>query len=297
MVGNGYCILRKMLLRSKRNSISAALEENRADPRRFWRVINEDLGIGKKAGSSSCTKIRSEANAILQNGIFPREWVIGNITPIPKEGDSLDPNNWRPVTILPLPSKLLEKAVHYQLMNYFQNQNLLDERQHGFRKDFSTVTATFKVVKDFFNSYNNGDSTIRAFIDYRRAFETLDHKVLLFKLRKYGLDRLAISWIESYLSTRKHSFFCNGVLSKVTEVPYGVPQGSVLGPLFFIIYVNDLLLGQNKQVSVEMYADDTVIYCSAHDVSIATSLCQSALSVLVEWYENNRLTINKKTLK
>ena len=91
MVGNGYYILRKMLMRSKRNSISAALEENRADPRRFWRVINEDLGIGKKAGSSSCTKIRSEANAILQNGIFPREWVIGNITPIPKEGDPFRP--------------------------------------------------------------------------------------------------------------------------------------------------------------------------------------------------------------
>ena len=127
--------------------------------------------------------------------------------------------------------------------------------------------------------------------DYRKAFETLDHKVLLFKLRKYGL--------ESYLSTRKHRVFCNGVLSKVTEVPYGVPQGSVLGPLFFIIYVNDLLLllGQNKQISVEMYADDTVIYCSAHDVSIATSLCQSALSVLVEWCENNRLTINTQKSK
>ena len=151
-------------------------------------------------------------NESIRTGIFPREWVIGNITPIPKEGDPLDPNNWRPVTILPLPSKLLDKAVHYQLMNYFQNQNLLDERQHGFRKDFSTATATFKIVKDFFDSYNNGDSTICAFIDYRKAFETLDHKVLLFKLRKYGLDHLAISWIESYLSTRKHRVFCNGVL-------------------------------------------------------------------------------------
>ena len=93
-----------------------------------------------------------------------------------------------------------------------------------------------------------------AFIDYRKAFETLDYKVLLFKMRKYGLDLLAISWIESDLSTRKHRVFCNGVLSKVTEVPHGVPQGSILDPLFFIIYVTDLLLllGQNKQVPVEM---------------------------------------------
>ena len=94
--------------------------------------------------------------------------------------------------------------MHYQLMNYFQNQNLLDERQHGFRKDFSTAADTFKVVKDFFNSYNNGDITICAFIEYQKAFETLHHKVLLFKLRKYGLDRLAITCIESNLSTRKH---------------------------------------------------------------------------------------------
>ena len=104
--------------------------------------INNLIGLHQKTRTQR--ELTHLFNESIRTGIFPREWVIGNITPIPKEGDPLDPNNWRPVTILPLPSKLLEKAVHYQLMNYFQNQNLLDERQHGFRKDFSTATATFK---------------------------------------------------------------------------------------------------------------------------------------------------------
>ena len=109
----------------------------------------------KDAFSALYVELTHLFNQSIRTGIFPREWVIGNITPIPKQGDPLDPNNWRPVTILPLPSKLLEKAVHYQLMNYFQNQNLLDERQHGFCKDFCTATVTFKVVMDLFNSYYN----------------------------------------------------------------------------------------------------------------------------------------------
>ena len=112
----------------------------------------------KEAFSALYVELTYLFNESIRTGIFPREWVIGNITLILKEGDPLDPNNWRPVTILPLPSKLLEEAVHYQLMNYFQNQNLLDERQHGFRKDFGTATVTFKMVMDLFNSYNNGDT-------------------------------------------------------------------------------------------------------------------------------------------
>ena len=108
-------------------------------------------------------------NVSLNTGIFPDAWKIGNITPIPKEGNVLEANNWRPVTLLPLPSKLLEKAVHYPMSNYLSIENILSERQHGFRPGLSTATAIFKVVKDFFGNYNLGESTMCAFIDYRKA--------------------------------------------------------------------------------------------------------------------------------
>ena len=262
-------------------------------------VENISSKVLKDAFSVLYVELTSIFNVSLNTGIFPDAWKIGNITPIPKEGNVLEANNRRPVTLLPLPSKLLEKAVHYQKSNYLSNENILSERQHGLRPDLSTATAIFKVVKDFFVNYNLRESTMCAFIDYRKAYETLDHPILIRKLVKYGFEKGAVDWLSSYLTERKHRVYCNNMLSDISDISYGVPHGSVLGPLLFIIYVNDLLslFETYKGVNIEMYADDTILYSSNCDVSIATSHCEEALKQLSAWCINNKLTINTKKTK
>ena len=150
------------------------------------------------------THLRNES---LSQGIFPLKWAIGNITPIPKEGSPLDPGNWRPITILPLPSKIMERAVHYQLVNYFEENSYFHNRQHGFREKHSTITAINQVLRHVYDAYDLGKSTSCSFTDYKKAFETLD--ILLQKLKMYGLTDHSLTWMSSYLANRRHRVTCN----------------------------------------------------------------------------------------
>ena len=139
-------------------------------------------------------------NESIDTGIFPLSWSTGCITPIPKEGDHSEPGNWRPKTILPLPSKLLEKATHYQVTTYLTNNYILDCRQDGLRSNHRTSTAIFQLTKDLYCNYNKGNCTSCIFVDYRKAFETLDHDILCKKLLNYNFSENAVNWFCSYLA-------------------------------------------------------------------------------------------------
>ena len=233
-------------------------------------------------------------NESLETGIFPDAWSIGYITPIPKEGDPLEAGNWRPISILPLPSKLLEQAVHHQVNTFLDNNHILDSRQQGFRPEYSTSTAIFKLVKDLFHNYDKGQSSSCIFVDYKKAFETLDHEILCQKLDMYNFSRKSVRWFRSYLSSRKHFVRTNAGISAPSTVKYGVPQGSTLGPLLFILYVNDLLtfVDSTESKGVLMYADDTVLYATDPNPTYCVKECQALLSRLINWCEFNKLTIN-----
>ena len=217
------------------------------------------------------------------------------ITPIPKEGSPLDPGNWRPITILPLPSKIMERAVHYQLVNYFEENNYFHNRQHGFRKKHSTITAINQVLRHVYDAYDLGKSTSCSFIDYKKAFETLDHDILLQKLKIYGLTDRSLTWMSSYLAHRRHRVTCNRTTSRETTVSYGVPQGSILGPSLFIIYVNDLLytLQDYPAANIEMYADDTVLYtpdlCPENACRVNEEILNSLYNWCLQKQTNNKL--------
>ena len=131
-------------------------------------------------------------------------------------------------------------------------------------------------------------------MDYKKAFETLDHEILLDKLRTYGLTENSIAWMRSYLGHRKHTVRANGVISKETTVSYGVPQGSILGPSLFIIYVNDLLYTMREccDANIEMYADDTVLYVADPCLNTAIEKNNLRMNKLYKWCINNKLTIN-----
>ena len=224
-------------------------------------------------------------NESIRTATFPDAWAVGSITPIPKEGDSLDPGNWRPISILPLPSKLLERAVHFQIISHLDDNGFLSFNQHGFRKGKSTSTAILEVTRILTDNYNRGKHTSCVFVDYKKAFETLDHDVLLRKLVKYEFDKNAIKWLQSYIGNRRHVVKCAGACSKEIRVKYGVPQGSVLGPLCFILYVNDLItnITQDTNAEIIMYADDTVLLVENDDPALATRDMQEILEYTGRW--------------
>ena len=267
---------------------------NKIDITKSYGIPGISTRLFKDAFKVLSVELTHIINESLDQAIFPDAWAIGTITPIPKGGDSHDPGNWRPITILPLPSKIMERAVHYQLINYFEENDYLHKNQHGFRKNCSTATAIFKLSRDLHSAYDLGYSTSCIFVDYKKAFENLSHKILMEKMHVYGLSQKSIRWLNSYLENRRHVVDCNGYQSEQSHVPYGVPQGSILGPSLFVIYVNDLLylMGENNVASIEMYADDTVLHVSDSCAIKAMGQSNAAMDMLYLWCIRNKLTIN-----
>ena len=237
-------------------------------------------------------------NSCLQFGIFPIDWGLSLITPIPKTTHrSTDPNNWRPISQICLPGKLLEKIIHNQLYHYLEVNNILSSNQYGFRKGLSTSIAIFDVLKNLYENWNDQNFTGCIFIDFSRAFDTIDHHILAEKLDLYGLDNTSQKFMLEYMSCRKHNTTVDGRKSANAPVTYGTAQGSILGPLIFILYVNDIFTTINQDNSIYMYADDTLILSKSDNVEEVTSKAKETLGKIMRWCEVNKLTINYKKTK
>ena len=246
-------------------------------------------------------EILSHHICILMNGsikaqIFPQSLKEATVIPIPKKGDVSQVSNYRPISLLPMPSKVLEKVVHQQLSDHIEEENLLSEFQHGFRKNHSTAQAITELVTGINHSLDNRGKTVALFIDFRKAFDCVQFLVLINKLRKAGLGTKTIKWVESYLHNRKQRTRVNGLTSSKKTITQGVPQGSILGPLFYILYANDIAKVVHKN-KVVFYADDTVIYSSGKNVKKLVAKIQKDLDNLVKWCRQNGLYINSDKTK
>ena len=182
--------------------------------------------------------------------------------PIYKSKDMKTFSNYRPISLLPSISKIMEKAVHHIV--FLNRHDILYANQYGFRKKHSTIDAITKFTNDTINSLENKESTLAVFLDLSKAFDTINHAILLNKLEHYGIRGTPLAWFKSYLSDRTQYVHYRGVNSDDQFIECGVPQGSVLGPLLFIIYTNDLpgALVTSKSI---LFADDTTIYYSSKD--------------------------------
>ena len=227
----------------------------------------------------------------IENGKYPDELKIARVIALYKKGVKYDPNNYRPISLLSHFDKILEKIICRRLVSFLERNKILYCYQYGFRKLYSTALALIEITDFIKRLLDEKNYVISIFIDFKKAFDTVDHDILLYKLECYGIRGLANDFFRSYLTNRLQYTVINGVNSDLRTVSCGVPQGSVLGPLFFLLYINDLYrsIGCNN---VRLYADDTAIITNNHDLNYAQEQAKELFTKLYHWCIANKLSIN-----
>ena len=194
----------------------------------------------------------------LDEGMLPSDWKMANITPIFKKGKKSDPLNYRPISLTSVPCKVMEKIIRDKIMNHLESKNLLSRHQHGFRSKCSCLTQLLEYLSEIHDALDNGKPVDAVYLDCQKAFDKVPHKRLIAKLRAYGISGKILKWIENFLSGRTQRVVIDGILSDPLPVLSGVPQGSVLGPLLFLVFIIDLLDGIYS--GGKIFADDSKLF-------------------------------------
>ena len=268
----------------------------------------KDIPIGKSSAYSNLSsRLCKDAFSILtkelaylyniciSTGTFPTDWGLAEVIPIPKTGNLRQVKNWRPISQIKLPGKILERLIHRQLSPYFEK--ILHKNQHGFRNNMSTSTAIFDVLLKLFENWKEKKYSSCIFIDYSKAFNTIDHNILIQKLKIYGLDEMSQNFLKSYLDSRQQRININNISSTYSKLRCGIPQGSILGPLLFIIYTNDIFLEIENSENIYMYAEDTLLLNTGNNETSAVHNSQNCLNKVIKWCKLNRLTLNEDKTK
>lgn len=238
-------------------------------------------------------------NTSLETGIFPTSCKIAKVRPIFKKGDSQDKNNYRPISLLPAVSKLIERSVCEQLVEYLESEEILTNKQYGFRKGKSTKMALIDFVNECIDAMEGGETVVGCFADLSKAFDCVSIPLLIKKLDKYGIQGTAIKWFTSYLNNRsqltevvhKSKYKIKEVRSETEPVTSGVPQGSILGPVLFLLYVNDITEYVSPQ-NIFLFADDTTLFTrgkESNDLEIE-AFCK--VNNMAQYFSSNNLKLN-----
>lgn len=229
-------------------------------------------------------------NLCLEEGTFPSFLKISKVVPIFKSGDRCNPANYRPVSLVPILAKIFENVIFNQLSYFFEVYNLLSSQQFGFKKGCSTMSAIDALVQEIIEAFEKREFAWATFCDLSKAFDCVDHNMLLYKLQHYGISGGALKLFRDYLVNRKQVVFVNGEQSSLADVVCGVPQGSVLGPFLFLIAINDL--PYNIDSSTYLYADDTTFVSCGSSIELLEQSVTDVLRTSSSWFAANSFLLN-----
>ena len=231
--------------------------------------------------------------ASLDQGIVPPDWKEASVVPLFKKGDKSKAENYRPISLTSLSCKLLEHVVHSNIMHHLDKFNILDNAQHGFRKRRSCVTQLIDTLSDFADCLKKSEQIDAILLDFSKAFDKVDHEGLLMKLDHLGIRNSLHSWCRSFLIGRNQKVLVEGKASSPKPVVSGVPQGTVLGPLFFLVYINDISEGLSKGTKLKLFADDSLLYRVIRTIQDSLTL-QNDLKLLQAWEKKWKMEFHPK---
>lgn len=252
-------------------------------------------GIGPKilkyCGDLITPCIASIINNSINSGIFPDILKCAKVIPLYKSGDKNDPGNYRPISILPTISKIYERHIASQLRSYLSKTKVLQVSQSGFRKNHSCNTALIKLTDTWLKQIDQGNMVGTVFLDLKKAFDLVDHEILLHKLKLHHFSDKSISLFTSYLSNRQQSIKVGKITSSSLCISSGVPQGSILGPILFLIYINDITI-DNPEMNIDLFADDSTMHESSNNVHDIQIKLQQNINCITKWCKTNNMALN-----
>ena len=237
--------------------------------------------------------LASVLNMSVSQGVYIDKLKLEKIVPIFKSDDMEDPNNYRPISLLSNFNRIFEKIIYTRMVSFIDTHDLFFKAQYGFRKSHSTQHAILDIVNSIQSNMDQGLFSCGIFIDLKKAFDTVNHDILLNKLQYYGFRGIISNWFSSYLNNRRQTTEINNMISEQQSIDCGVPQGSVLGPLLFLIYMNDIQYSSTK-FKFFLFADDTNILYANKNLRTLETVINTELASVYECLTANRLTLNIK---
>ena len=254
---------------------------------RMIKVCDSALVVPLKITFMSC----------LRDGTFPNIWKRANVVPVHKKNEKNVKRNYRPISLLPIFGKILEKLVYDSLYSHLISRDLLNPNQSGFSSGDSTVNRLISITHSIFKAFDcNPPLDVRSvYLDVSKAFDSVWHDGLIYKLKRCGVSGQLLSLLQSFLMDRKQRTVLNGQCSSWGDISAGVPQGSILGPLFFLVYINDLT--ENLKCNVKLFADDTSLFRVVENSNAAANDMNHDLELIMQWAHDWRMSFNPDPLK